>query len=124
MATETELLEAVKQALHSDGHLGQIKAELRGAVLKILEKKPTNIVKPQLHEENAIINDLIMEYLEWNGYRYSAHMLLSESGQTHPVKTRRELETYLGIESDPKLAQVPLIYSTISQMKSNGNSNN
>ncbi|XP_044733843.1 centrosomal protein 20-like isoform X2 [Chrysoperla carnea] len=124
MASEQELLEAVKEALQKDGQLGQMRAELRSAVLKILEKKPINISKPKVIEENAVINDLIFEYLEWNGYRYTSQMLLSESGQTHPAKPRRQLEEDLGIEYDSKTVQIPLIYSILAQMKANSCNSN
>lgn len=68
---------AVKESLHKDGRLGRFKAELRSAVMSILNTNPSNKSTAQIPDETKLINDLIREYLTWNGYLYSDQILLA-----------------------------------------------
>lgn len=61
---------AVKESLNKDGKLGKFKAELRSAVMSVLNRSPNN-PPPQIPDETKLVNDLIREYLSWNGYLYA-----------------------------------------------------
>ncbi|XP_068178056.1 centrosomal protein 20 isoform X3 [Antennarius striatus] len=78
MATINELKCAIKDKLESRGVLGQLKARIRAEVFSALEdhKEPG----PPLSHENLIINQLILEYLEFNNYRYAASVLSAGEG--------------------------------------------
>ena len=65
----------VKDTLENRGVLNQIKARLRAEVFSALDDN--NEQKPALSNENLLINELIREYLEFNGYKYTASVLLS-----------------------------------------------
>lgn len=67
----------MKESLDKDGRLGKFKAELRCAVMSILNKSPSNKTTPQIPDETKLINDLIREYLMWNGYLYADQILLA-----------------------------------------------
>lgn len=68
---------AVKQSLKQDGRLGRFKAEMRSAVMSVLNKNPTVTTLPSIPEETKLINELLREYLVWNGYLYSEQTLIS-----------------------------------------------
>lgn len=70
-------LAAVKDSLTRDGHLDKFKAELRAAVINVLNNSTgvPNQKPPELPTDTKIMNDLIKEYLEWNGYRYTEQIL-------------------------------------------------
>ncbi|XP_068178055.1 centrosomal protein 20 isoform X2 [Antennarius striatus] len=98
MATINELKCAIKDKLESRGVLGQLKARIRAEVFSALEdhKEPG----PPLSHENLIINQLILEYLEFNNYRYAASVLSAESGQPKVPLDRQFLANELRVSED------------------------
>ncbi|XP_032957789.1 centrosomal protein 20 isoform X2 [Rhinolophus ferrumequinum] len=79
MATVTELKAVLKDTLEKRGVLGHLKARIRAEVFKALDDESEP--RPPLSHENLLINELIREYLEFNKYKYTASVLISESGQ-------------------------------------------
>uniref|UniRef100_A0A673VSZ4 Centrosomal protein 20 n=1 Tax=Suricata suricatta TaxID=37032 RepID=A0A673VSZ4_SURSU len=79
MATVAELKAVLRDTLEKRGVLGHLKARIRAEVYNTLndESEPP----PPLSHENLLINELIREYLEFNKYKYTASVLMSESGQ-------------------------------------------
>ncbi|XP_052052021.1 centrosomal protein 20 isoform X4 [Apodemus sylvaticus] len=79
MATVTELKAVLKDTLERRGVLGHLKARIRAEVFNALDddREP----RPSLSHENLLINELIREYLEFNKYKYTASVLIAESGQ-------------------------------------------
>jgi hypothetical protein len=55
--------------------LEKFKAELRSAVMSILSKNASEEEPPKVPEETKFINELIREYLSWNGYLYTEQIL-------------------------------------------------
>ncbi|KAG7209618.1 hypothetical protein KM043_011270 [Ampulex compressa] len=73
MATEKDLINAVRESLKADGELARIKAEMRTEVIKLLDnsgKERMNVSKPS--HDIVLLNELIREYLDWMGYKYSS----------------------------------------------------
>ncbi|RHY30233.1 hypothetical protein DYB32_004483 [Aphanomyces invadans] len=96
--------------------MGQIRARIRAEIFQALDDK--GAPKAKLSNENLIINELIREYMEYNGYRHALSVFVPESGQ--PVEKpfhRRFLAHELNITEDPRYAQVPLLYSIITALQ-------
>lgn len=74
---EATLLQAIKESLQKNGTLGRFKGEIRAAVMNVLNKNASGDCgdAPQIPEETKLINELIREYLVWNGYLYSEQVL-------------------------------------------------
>ena len=69
---------AVRSSLEADGHLGQIKAEIRTKVMKLLDKSSvTKEVKKPMNTNVLLINELIREYLNWMGYQYTSSVFVA-----------------------------------------------
>nr|KAF6440568.1 hypothetical protein HJG63_005241 [Rousettus aegyptiacus] len=79
MATITELKAVLKDTLEKRGILGHLKARIRAEVFNALDDESES--RPSLSHENLLINELIREYLEFNKYKYTASVLIAESGQ-------------------------------------------
>lgn len=76
--TEEQLFKAVKESLEKDGRLGRFKAQLRSSVMSILHtRQPTKEDFREIPEETKLINELLREYLLWNGYVYSENFLIN-----------------------------------------------
>ncbi|KAK4874436.1 hypothetical protein RN001_013796 [Aquatica leii] len=113
--TEQDLLNAVKESLQRDGRLGRFKAELRAAVMSILHKRPLNDKDHiEIPEETKLINNLLREYLVWNGYIYSEQILVAESSLEQERPTRECIATKLGVVDDANTTKIPLLYYIVS----------
>lgn len=66
---------AVRKSLTEYGVMGHFKAEMRASVMNILNKNTERQVPPDMPEETKLLNELIREYLAWNGYMYSEQVL-------------------------------------------------
>ncbi|XP_019870980.1 centrosomal protein 20-like [Aethina tumida] len=118
--SESCLLKAIKQSLETDGRLGRFKGEIRAAVMSILNKN-SNIALPEVPEETRLINELIREYLVWNGYLYTEQILSAECGQTNERVTRDVLTTKLGVVDDEKTVRIPLLYYIVAAFQNINN---
>lgn len=108
MATVEELKKLVRQNLDSRGTTQELKAKIRSEVFNALDDK--NLPKPELSNENLIINELIREYLSYNKYKYSESVLVTESGQPAVPLDRQFLSHELSVETRD---EVPLLYSLV-----------
>ncbi|XP_050294656.1 centrosomal protein 20 [Anthonomus grandis grandis] len=111
---EADLLEAIKESLQKDGTLGRFKGEIRAAVMNVLNKNSGSGDAPKVPDETRLINELIREYLAWNGYLYTEQVLATESGQNGERVARDVLTTKLGVMDDAKTAKIPLLYYIVS----------
>ena len=117
-----DVYETVTASLTESGFVNGLECRTRKEVLKVLigeqsgaktdEKKP---------DSNFVINELIREYLEWNGLAETSQVLTLESGQPKTPVSRSDLEKSLGVETGPNARQIPLIYTIVSSLKNNSN---
>ncbi|KAL0617474.1 Centrosomal protein 20 [Plecturocebus cupreus] len=79
LASQSAGITVLKDTLEKKGVLGHLKARIRAEVFNALDddREP----RPSLSHENLLINELIREYLEFNKYKYTASVLIAESGQ-------------------------------------------
>ncbi|ETW08236.1 hypothetical protein, variant [Aphanomyces invadans] len=97
----SDLKDALKDTLEARGSMGQIRARIRAEIFQALDE---GAPKAKLSNENLIINELIREYMEYNGYRHALSVFVPESGQ--PVEKpfhRRFLAHELNITEDPRI---------------------
>jgi len=116
-ATLDELKEALAEALERRGVLGEVKAKVRAEIFAALDDE--HAVRPELPRENAVINELIREYLEYNGYHHTLSVLLPESG--HPEERqfdRQFLASELRFQEDERSRSLPLIYGLVRGLRS------
>merc|ERR1719333_785070 len=112
MATLDELKQALVETLDRRGVLGQVKAKVRAEIFAALDDE--HAPRPALPRENAVINELIREYLEYNGYHHTLSVLLPESG--HPEERQFDrpfLAAELQLQEDERSRSLPLIYGLV-----------
>ena len=140
-ATLDELVDALKETLHRRGTLGQIRSSLRSeafACLRLAENSNqaekedassssnnNNGNNPRPPMENVLINELIRDYLEFNGYRGTASVLVSEAGVADDGgRIDRELQKIeLGLTEQERdggrdSSNIPLLYGIVEALKS------
>lgn len=108
-----ELKTAVRGILENNGVINEVKTKLRGEIFKSLQDD--NEATPPPNKENAIINELIIEYLEFNNYRNTASLLKTESGQTGPQLPRSLLCEELNVIDET--SNIPLLYGLVSHLQ-------
>lgn len=90
---------------------------MRAAVMSVLNRTPSDKSPPQIPEETRFLNDLIREYLIWNGYLYADQILLAETGQSSEKPSREYLAAKLGVVDDAKTVKIPLLYYVVCAFK-------
>eukprot|EP00741_Cyanophora_paradoxa_P006716 tig00001033_g6496.t1 len=115
MATVEELKSALKDTLEGKGVLRQIRARIRAEIFGALDDHDEP--RPQLSNENLLINELIREYLEWNKYKNTLCVFLPESGQPEEQLDRRLLAHDLRIPEDSSTMQLPLLYTILAELQ-------
>ena len=109
MASVNELKEVLKETLEERGVLSQVRARLRAEIFNTLNDNPTT--KPELSNENMVINELIRDYLQFNGYTHSLAVFLPETGQpTPPPFDRNYIAKKLRVVEDQGSRELPLVY--------------
>ena len=79
MASLEDLKNVLRETLEQKGVMGQIKSQIRAEIFTALDAENTQ-GKPQMPQENIMINELIREYLEYNQYYNTASVLVTETG--------------------------------------------
>ncbi|CAD1472307.1 unnamed protein product, partial [Heterotrigona itama] len=109
----------VRESLKADGDLGRIKAEMRTEVIKLLDnsnkENKTKLPKPPL--DIVFLNELIREYLDWMGYKYSSTVFISECDLSKQPLDRFLLLQSLGLKESENSTKLPLLCSIIETFK-------
>ena len=71
-ATIEELKDVLRETLENRGALGSVRAHLRAEVSNALEDR-SSAQRPDISNENLIINELIREYLVFNRWGCNVH---------------------------------------------------
>lgn len=94
---------------------------MRAKVIEILQDRQValsaggkKIGAPKPTDEVLLINELVREYLEWNGYLYTASVMCSEAAMPKDKKKRADLCTEVGVRDDEKSSAFPLLANIIS----------
>ena len=69
----------MRDSLEADGQLCRIKAEMRTEVMKLLDgsSKSSRTKRPKSPHDVLLLNELIREYLDWIGYKYTSNILVA-----------------------------------------------
>lgn len=67
MGQKKSIILALVDYLEKGGQLGKFRAELFASVMSAMNNFSQNL--PEIPKETRVINDLIREYLYWNGYQ-------------------------------------------------------
>ena len=117
---DVELRELVYQSLERDGLITRLKAQLRAAVFKTIEKStnPSEVSsKPAYEGKNGrICRALVLDWLEHSRLFYTQDLLKVEtSGANHPIPlTPSELVEQLHLNSIPTKSQ-PILHALLDQ---------
>jgi len=124
-----ELKNLVIQSLEGNGTLGQIRAQIRASVFKIIEMQETTNKKnagffwenPQCqtiydHKEGKLALELINDFLEYFKMDYTTSVFAHESNLKDPSK-RDDLQKKLGVRSE---GNKPVLFHIINALLSGG----
>lgn len=105
--TEVELRELVYQSLEHDGLITRLKAQLRAAVFKTIEKasSPLDVSSTRTHEGTTerICRALVLDWLEHSNLLYTHDLLKVETSGSNQsaILTQTELLDLLHLDSLP-----------------------
>eukprot|EP00798_Chlamydomonas_sp_ICE-L_P005240 gene5240-18471_t len=115
MASVEELKDALRENLDSNGTMRKLKAKIRGEIFAALRDTEAAPAPQELSNENLVINELIREYMIFNGYRETLSVFLPETGQplSRPFE-RSFLAEHLNLIEGPNSKQLPLLYNLVA----------
>ena len=120
--TNDTLVAALKETLNRSGTYEDVRAQLRASVLlKMNESLPVSKGQPQTNKqpiENVLINELIAEYLSFNGYHSTLCVFSTESKtEKSSVLGREFIRAELGL-NNTDTNPLAMMYEVIEGMKS------
>jgi len=117
--TLDELKAVLTETLEARGMLGKLRAQVRANVYQILDETSDTAARGEdLCDENLFINELIREYLHWNGYLNTLSVFHPETGQPDTPPFDRNFSTaQLHIRESEASKRLPLLYSVIDILK-------
>ena len=107
-ATAAQLHDAVVAALKENGRYDRIKGEIRKEVFQLLTGDDAKRQTNEQERENFLINELIREYLQFNGYNNSLSVFMRETGQPDEPMNREFLAQSLNVVPH---RLIPILYS-------------
>jgi hypothetical protein len=117
---EVELRELVYQSLERDGLITRLKAQLRAAVFKTIEKaaSASDVTQPPAYEGTTgrVCRALVLDWLEQSHLLYTHDVFKVEtSGPNHPpLLTQSELLEQLHLDAIQNKSQ-PILHTLLSQ---------
>lgn len=105
---DKELEQAMYEYLKQKGLIDKLKLQLTSAVFKALlgeQEEPRKIPIDQ-----AILNELIREYLVFAGYLNTAELFNAEADLSHERLSRDVIEAHLKVEANPR---TPLLLALV-----------
>lgn len=119
MATEKDLVNAVRDSLKADGNLDRIKAEMRTEVIKLLDSSSKeNKSKTAEPHDIVFLNELVREYLDWMDYKYSSTVFIAECDLPKHCLDRKLLAQGLGVKDNEKSRNLPLLCGLVQTFTS------
>lgn len=121
MSSQESLKAAMRESLEANGTISHVKAELRAAIVERLTDVTTNgddgraLGNPPVPPENMIINELIKEYLTFNGLEHTLAIFQLEGRVPDSQVPRRVLASELNMAAAP--ASVPLLYAVLHEAR-------
>lgn len=109
--TAAELKDAVVSALTDNGRIEKINAEIRAEIFSLLTEDFQVPAQNEITRENFVINELIREYLQFNGYSNSLSVFLRETNQPDEPMDRNFLSQAVNVEPH---TQIPILYTMTS----------
>ena len=118
-----ELHTSLKESLDQRGVLAQVQATMRAEIFNALENHEAvhvNQSERAPSSENLILNELIREYLEYNGFLNTLSVFHPETGQPREATGRIGRTTMiheLGLNDGERTKRVPLLYSVLAKLQ-------
>ncbi len=120
---QTEMQRALRDVLETNGTIAPVKAQLRAAVFDALtasQQRGSSTGNSPLHAvphspETLLLNELILEYLEFQGYQHTAAVFSKESRASSMRLPRSMLVEQARLPGAP--AEVPVIFAMLSECR-------
>ena len=108
---KNELHATIMETLKDSGAYNKLQAEVYQKIFTVMNENPATRPEPPI--ENVIINALIQDYLEFNKYDYSKHVLQAEHGNDKETNSlrRQDVAEKLNIQGD--FQSRPILYAMI-----------
>ncbi|XP_012271657.1 lisH domain-containing protein FOPNL isoform X2 [Orussus abietinus] len=96
-----------------------MKAEMRTEVMKLLDgsNKSHRTKRPKPPHDVLLLNELIREYLDWIGYKYTSTVFVAECEMAKQPLDREFLIQDLGVKENEESKDLPLLLGLVETFK-------
>ncbi|KAK7202038.1 LisH domain-containing protein FOPNL [Novymonas esmeraldas] len=121
MSSQESLKAAMRESLEVNGTISHIKAELRAAIFERLSDvtaggdAAASMTTPPVPPENMVVNELIKEYLTYNGLEHTLAVFQLEARSPDSQLPRRVLASELNMAAAP--SSIPLLYAMLHEAR-------
>jgi FOP N terminal dimerisation domain len=116
MSSVEDFKAAVKDSLAHSGALAKMQAQVRAQIVTALDD--THVQAPvRQSSETYLVNELVREYLELQGYRAAASVFGPEAGLAKEQLGREVLADRLQLREGPNTRQLPLLYALTARAR-------
>lgn len=111
MASLNELKEVLREQLEETGVLNEVRCRLRAEIFRALNDTAPPPPKPI--PENALVNELVREYMQFNNYNHSLSVFTAEANAPSEQVPREVITQQLRVQEDGQTRQLPLLYALV-----------
>lgn len=108
-----KIFTALREALERRGVMSEMRARMRSEVFSVMEDQEER--RRAMPPENAVINELIREYLTYNDYGHTLNVFVPEAALPAAPLDRayiaQQAQLPMGDPADAAPAPLPLLYS-------------
>eukprot|EP01086_Lenisia_limosa_P003210 TRINITY_DN17514_c0_g1_i1.p1 TRINITY_DN17514_c0_g1~~TRINITY_DN17514_c0_g1_i1.p1 ORF type:complete len:141 (-),score=25.14 TRINITY_DN17514_c0_g1_i1:14-436(-) len=115
MASMEDLKQALRDNLDQRGVLDSMRAQIRSEIFNSLDEQDTK--RPALSHEVVLLNELVLEYLNFVGYNHTSSVMRPESGQPIAAISREDIADELNLPSEVSRQNVPLLFSALQMLR-------
>ena len=103
-----DLQAGILDSLKESGAYSKLQAQVFEKIFHVMNENSAE--RPELPEENVLVNSLIRDYLNWNNLEYTDKVLSAETGDKKCL-SRDEIAEKLNVTGD--FQTKPLLYSMV-----------
>lgn len=117
MSSVEDFKAVVKEQLAHSGALGKMQATVRAQIVSSLEESSSGRPPVQPSSETYLLNSLIREYLDFQGYRAASSVFTPESGLSTERLDVRCMAERAGVPVGPNGGELPVLYSLLQSAR-------
>ena len=117
MSSVEDFKSVVKEQLAHSGALGKMQATVRAQIVASLDESSSGRPPVQPWSETYLLNELIRQYLDFQGYRAASSVFTPESGLSTERLDAKCMAERAGLHVGPHGSELPVLYTLLQSAR-------